>query len=448
MTDLYQKYNIPVPRYTSYPTAPLFHDGVGYEDVAKWLAALPAEDAISLYVHVPFCRQLCYYCGCHMKVVNGDKAIQEYVETLLRDIDQTADAIGRTQPVSHMHWGGGTPSVTPAPLFRKLMEQIRTKFAFTDDAEVAIELDPRVLTQDYVAMLADVGINRASIGVQDFDLAVQQAINRVQSYEETENVMTWLRAHDINHINFDLIYGLPEQTLETITTSVELTEQLAPTRIALFGYAHVPWMKKHQKILEQYDLPEPTLRQEMFEHAREMLERIGYVRVGYDHFAHPEDPMAIAFEEGTLHRNFQGFTTDQAEWMVSLGSSSISCLPGGYAQNFSDISDYRARVDNGLLPIQRGVEVTAEDILRRKIIERLMCDYAVDVTAVCQQQNMDEATVGDAWDKLAPLVEDDIIAISGTQVTVTEIGRPFVRVVASCFDAYFQPKEGQHAKAV
>ncbi|MDD9919296.1 MAG: oxygen-independent coproporphyrinogen III oxidase [Alphaproteobacteria bacterium] len=447
MTDLFEKYNIPVPRYTSYPTAPHFHDGISHEQAQQWLINLP-EEPISLYLHVPFCRQLCFYCGCHMKVVNGNKAIQDYVQTLQQEIQQVAQLIGRQQMVQHIHWGGGTPSVIPQNELKQLMKTLRECFDIQDDAEHAMELDPRVLDESYIDLLAEEGINRASIGVQDFDASVQKAINRVQPFEDVENVVNWLRKNGINNINFDLIYGLPEQNLDTIAQTISLTQKLTPTRIALFGYAHVPWMKKHQKILEKYDLPKAKNRQRLFDFAVQELENAGYMRVGYDHFALPDDSMAIAFKNKMLHRNFQGFTVDSADTLIGLGVSSISCLPAGYIQNYSDISEYRARVENSLLPVCKGVAVTKEDILRRCLIERLMCDYVVDVGKTCQQLGHSLNVLDDIWPKLEALAHDQLVEVSENIVKVTVTGKPFIRVIAACFDAYFEIKEQRHAQAV
>lgn len=448
MVDLLTKYNKPVPRYTSYPTAPQFSADIGATHTQKWLGELDENEAISIYLHVPYCRKLCYFCGCNMKVVNGDSAIESYAETLMLDIANTAKAIGRRQKVAHVHWGGGTPSVTPPAYFARLVACLNAHFEILPTAEQAIELDPRVLTEDIVEAYAATGLNRSSIGVQDFDATVQQAINRVQPYDMTLNTVNWLRQYGMGAVNFDLIYGLPEQTLDTMKYSVDCTLEMRPNRVALFGYAHVPWMKKHQKLLEKYRLPTPEQRQEMFEEATTMLVAAGYVKIGYDHFAVPEDSMAIAHASQNLHRNFQGFTTDPAEFLVNLGATSIGTLPGGYVQNHMDVADWRAAVEAGIAATAKGVGISAQDRLRRQMIERLMCDYAVDVKAVCARMNMPQEMVADVWPKLTELEADGVVEISDDKIRVTEAGMPLVRVVASCFDTYFTAEKNKHAQAV
>lgn len=451
--DLINKYDLRVPRYTSYPTAPHFNESVSGAVYKKWLSELPAGTPLSLYFHIPFCDEMCWFCGCYTKIVKRYDPVKEYLGALLAEIDLVADALPSGQnnerfAAKHLHWGGGSPTMLKGEDWLAIMTKLRDRFDVTDDAEVAVELDPRTATEDYVRELQLAGVNRASIGVQSYEPKVQEAINRIQPYETTKQVIEWLRAHDITRINMDLMYGLPFQDTDEIERMVDLTVDLQPNRIALFGYAHVPWMKSHQKLIKEETLPDAAERWKQFTLAVERLKALGYVQIGFDHFAHPDDSMASAVETGELHRNFQGYTTDSAPAMLGFGASAIGYLPQGYVQNEQPLKAYSQAIYSGVLPAARGIELSADDKLRRDIIERIMCDLTVDLADVCKAHQADVSALDDDVAKLAPLSADGICTVEGTRVTVSEDGRPFVRLVASAFDAYLGSGQGRHSKAV
>ena len=448
MADLIKKYNKPVPRYTSYPTAPHFHADIDADIYSKWLGSFTKENPISLYFHIPFCEKLCWYCGCHTKIVNQYDSIHAYVKSLLKEIDLVHSYIGHNQPVSHIHWGGGTPSILNLEDFEDIFNKIHTSFEVLPNAEIAIEVDPRTLTKDKVKAMASAGINRASMGVQDFNKDVQEAINRVQPLEMTKQTIDWLKDAGIENINFDLIYGLPLQTMKKIEYSIKRTLELAPDRIAVFGYAHVPWMKQHQKLLEKYDIPNGEQRNEFFTHITQMLTNANYVAIGYDHFACKNDTMTKALNNHSLKRNFQGYTIDPANALVGFGASSISCLPQGYTQNETSIRLWRNMIEEGNLATKCGIKTSNEDNFRRRLIEEVMCYYEVDIDKIAQEMGFSTKTLSSAMEKLYMLQKDNLIELNNSHIHVTKQGEPFIRVIAACFDTYHNPSEKKHAKAV
>ncbi|MEX2649372.1 MAG: oxygen-independent coproporphyrinogen III oxidase [Alphaproteobacteria bacterium] len=436
-----------VPRYTSYPTAPHFGAGVDAERYRAWLGALGAR-SLSIYVHVPFCARLCWFCGCHTRVINAYEPVTRYVTTLLDEARAVSEAIGAAGPVRHVHWGGGTPTnLAPADVAR-LADGLRRDFAFADDAEFAVEIDPRTLTQGVVAALSEAGVNRASLGVQDFDPAVQAAINRHQSFAVTARAIEGLRRAGITRINIDLMYGLPGQTEAGVERTVDQAVGLAPDRLALFGYAHVPWLKRHQALIDAASLPDAGARFRQATAAAERLVGHGYVAIGLDHFARAQDDLAVAACTGRLRRNFQGYTTDAADALIGLGASAIGALPEGYAQNEVAVAAYAAAVKEHGLAVARGVALDDDDRLRRDAIERLMCDLAVDLDAVAGRHGRESEVFADALPALEPLVADGLVRIDGARVTVTESGRPFLRLAAAAFDRYLGAGQGRHAAAV
>ncbi|WP_395622595.1 oxygen-independent coproporphyrinogen III oxidase [Sphingomonas daechungensis] len=435
-----------MPRYTSYPTAPHFSNAVSEADYRSWLAALQPGKA-SLYVHIPFCRTMCWYCGCHTTVASREAPVARYLDSLTKEIGLVSRYVRGLRTISHLHFGGGTPTMMSPDQMRSLMQELRSRFSFEDAAEVAIEIDPRTLTKEMAQALGECGFDRASLGVQSFDDGVQRAINRVQSFQQTHEAMRQLRANGMTRINFDLIYGLPNQSLQSCLDTVEQAVTLCPDRLAVFGYAHVPAFKPHQRKIDEAALPDSDAR---FTHSRAIAEALvhaGYVEIGLDHFALPDDPLAQAATEGRLHRNFQGYTTDEAQVLIGLGASSIGRMPNGYVQNETRIPVYQNIVAGGRLPIARGYRFEGEDLLRGAVIERLMCDNRVDVGQVCEQFDFDPAQLLRSA-KLGPLIADGLVEKHGAEISVKPHARPLVRSIAAAFDAHLAPSADRYSRAV
>ena len=446
--QLLRRYGGPVPRYTSYPTAPHFHPGVTAETYLSWLGGLAPEAGLSLYLHVPFCRQMCWYCGCHTKVVRRYQPVADYAETLLAEARLVAAALPRGPRVVQLHWGGGTPTILSGDDLRRLTEGLRRAFRFDAAAETAVEVDPRNLDAAKAEALADIGVTRASLGVQDFNPAVQKAINRIQPYDVTARAVARLRSAGIQAINFDLMYGLPKQWGADLLRSVDLAAGLAPDRISLFGYAHVPWMKSHQRLIAESDLPDGTARWAQSEAAAARLQSHGYLRIGLDHFVRPEDPLARAAAEGRLRRNFQGYTDDPADALIGLGASAIGSLPQGYVQNAVPLKDYREAVHSGCPAVVRGCRLSDDDRLRRAVIENLMCRLQVDLPRICARHGADPAVFDAELSALQDMAADGLVELEGGSVRVTEAGRPLVRSAAAVFDGYLKTGTGRHSRAV
>lgn len=445
--NLCLKYDRPLPRYTSYPTAPHFIPATSTKRYRSWLAAIPPRSRLSLYLHIPFCRSMCWFCGCHTRVAKSDAPVKRYVETLIQEIALLAEALPDGLEAGHVHWGGGSPTMLSASDWTRIMAALREAVPFAADAMIAVELDPRTATGDLIRAYAQGGVKRASIGVQDFDRRVQASINRIQSFEATRHVVDELRAHGIESVNVDLMYGLPFQTVAGIRETAAHALALSPMRVSLFGYAHVPWMKPHQKRIPAEALAGPAERLAQATAAAEVLAGAGMRRIGLDHFADPADPLCAAANAGTLRRNFQGYTDDNAPALIGLGASAIGCLPQGYAQNATAIPEWQEAVASGDFPIVRERQLTKEDRLRGHIIERLMCDLRIDLTAVAEAQESDSGWVFETVQGLAELASDGLVEISDGTIAVTEKGRPFLRVVAAAFDQYLGTA-GRHARAV
>lgn len=442
--DLLARYGGPVPRYTSYPTAPHFGPQVDAGVYGQWLAALPADVDVSLYLHVPFCAELCLYCGCQTSVARTYTPVAAFTDRLLDEIALMAEQLPHRLSARHIHFGGGTPTMLSDADFTRVMTRLRSVFDIRDGAEIAIEIDPRVMDEAKAGSLARNGVNRVSLGVQDFELDVQKAIRRMQSFEETAQVAAWLRAAGIPSINLDLIYGLPRQTLETVARTVQSALELEPDRIAVFGYAHVPWMKRHQALIPEDALPGPSARLDQASLIAQMLNDAGYVSVGLDHFAQPHDSLAAKAVVGALKRNFQGYTTDDAPVLLGFGPSSIGALPQGYVQNIPATPAWHKAVAEGILPVARGRLVTAEDRLRRDVIERLMCDLCVDLAAVCARHDVPLGHFDAERAALAALEADSLVELSGNVIRIPEAARSFTRVVCAVFDTYL-PRAKENA---
>lgn len=437
-----------VPRYTSYPTTPHFTAAVGAEAYRGWLAALTPDRALSLYLHVPFCRTLCSYCGCHTKAARRDEPIDRYGEALLREIDLVAAALPARLPVVHVHWGGGTPTILAPSLLAAIMARLRESFAVTPEAEIAVEIDPRRLGPDTVAALAAAGVNRASLGIQSFDPAVQRAINRVQSLAVTEAAARALRAAGIARLNLDLLYGLPHQTVAACRDTAAKALALAPDRLAVFGYAHLPSLKKHQRLIDAAALPDAAARLAQYRAIAEVLTAAGYAPIGLDHFARPDDALARRLGEGRLRRNFQGYTADLADVLLGFGASSIGALPQGYVQNAAPVGVWQERIAAGRLAISRGLALTPEDRLRRDIIERIMCDLGVDLAGAARRHGVSPAALADEIAALRRLAEEGIVRLAGDVLEVPEASRPLLRSVAAVFDAYLPRAPAHHSLGI
>lgn len=446
--ELLARYDRPVPRYTSYPAATHFSADVGADDYAAWLDILPQQERLSLYLHVPFCAELCLYCGCHTTVVRRYDPVADYADLLQREIGLVAGHLGEGRPVAHIHWGGGTPTMLSPRHLIDIAELLRRRFAICDDAEIAVEIDPRTLDLSRVGALAAMGVTRASLGVQDFNSEVQRAIGRLQSYDQTARAADWLCRAGIGSLNLDLMYGLPLQTVSSVVKSVRTALRLQPDRIALFGYAHVPWMKRHQALLPEENLPDAAERLGQMRAAAAAIVDAGYVAIGLDHFARPGDELARALRDRRLHRNFQGYTTDRAPSLIGFGTSSIGALPQGYVQNAASTVTWRDAIAAGQLATARGLVLTAEDRLRGAIIERLMCDLAVNLAHIASEHGRSPEDFAPDLARLDRIAEDGLVGRDGYRITVPEPARPFLRSVCAAFDPHLTPEPMRHSRAV
>jgi oxygen-independent coproporphyrinogen-3 oxidase len=437
-----------LPRYTSYPTALQFAEDVDAARAAAWAAAVSPADTLSLYVHVPFCEQLCWYCGCHTSVPNGYDRVAGFAAKLEAETHLWEAALAPHAGVSHLHFGGGSPNALKPEDFSRLMRRLHEGFQFRADAELAVELDPRALAREFVDAMQAGGINRASLGVQTFDPVVQAKVNRIQPFEMIAWATSALRGADVDGLNFDLMYGLPGQTPQSVAESARLACELGPDRVAVFGYAHVPWFKKHQKMIDEAELADIAGRWDQAQAADEVLTGAGYVRIGLDHYALPGDSLARAAKAGRLRRNFQGYTVDPAPVLLPMGPSAIGRFPEGMAQNHKATPRWSGAIDAGRLPVERGVRLTPEDRLRAELIERVMCDLAVDVEAVCARHAAEPEQLEASLDQLRALESRGLCAVDGLRVTVAPQAARLVRVVASAFDARLNPGPGRHSAAI
>ena len=435
-----------VPRYTSYPTAPHFGGGVGPEQFAQWIQAVPAGASISLYLHVPFCRRLCWFCACRTQGTSSDEPVRAYAQTLKAEIALLRRHLAPGITLSRLHWGGGTPTLMPADMMRDLADHIFQAVPMGPGAEFSVEIDPNEVDAPRLDALAASGMNRASIGVQDFDPEIQKTIGREQGYDLTKRIADMIRARGIRSLNADILYGLPHQTKAKIADSVQKLLTLSPDRVALYGYAHVPWMSRRQQMIPSDAMPTPEERLRLFETARQLFTWDGYQEIGIDHFARPEDGMAVAARNGTLRRNFQGYTDDTAPVLVGLGASSISRFPQGYAQNASGTSDYTKAIRAGRFSTHRGHVFAGEDLLRARIIEALMCDFRVDRAELMRDFGTRPERLDQLFDAAASAFPG-MVDTGPEGLSIPPKGRPLTRMIARAFDAYDQSK-AQHSAAI
>ena len=455
--DLIARYDISGPRYTSYPAAPQFHTHFGEADL-RAIARASNEDPIprplSLYVHVPFCMSPCFYCGCTRLITHDHSKSVVYLDHLYREIELTAPLFDRDRPVGQLHFGGGTPNFLDARQMGELLESLARHFAFSRDAdrEFGIELDPRYCEPVYVRMLATHGFNRVSVGIQDFDPEVQRAVNRIQSIEQTRAVLDAARDSGFRSTSVDLIYGLPKQTLDGFTRTLDLVIALAPDRIATYGYAHLPERFKAQRQIEAADLPDAATRLALLGLTVETLTAAGYRYIGMDHFARPGDDLARAQDAGTLQRNFQGYSTHADCDLIGLGMSSISHVGASFSQNARDLIGYYAALDAGRLPVVRGLALDEDDLIRADAIQQLMCHGTLDVAVFEERHRLDFAAYFSAeLLRLDELVRDGLITVNPDRLTVSSRGRFLLRIIAMCFDAHLprpQALEVRYSKAL
>lgn len=435
-----------VPRYTSYPTANHFSTDVGPRHFSEWLQSVPEGTDVSLYVHVPFCRRLCWFCACRTQGTATGDPVRAYVGHLLKEIELVAETMAPGVRLSRMHWGGGTPTMMTPDEILRLSAVVRGHFPFAEDAEFSVEIDPNEIDEARLDALAEAGMNRASIGVQDFDPRIQATIGREQSFEVTRDVAEGLRRRGISSLNADILFGLPHQTRSGIVATVEKLLSLNPDRVALYGYAHVPWMARRQALIPTDALPRPEDRLVLFETAAKLFLWDGYEAIGIDHFARSTDGLALAARQGRLRRNFQGYTDDQAKVLIGLGASSISQFPEGFAQNAPATSAWVGAVEAGKFSTARGHVLTPGDRLRSAAIERLMCDFAIDCEDVAQRSG---AEVAEVEALVAPLPErfPDVVRTRKGGVEIVEGGRAMTRLVARALDAWEVKSEG-HSLAI
>jgi oxygen-independent coproporphyrinogen-3 oxidase len=442
--DLLRRYNVQGPRYTSYPTAPMWRQDLAPEDYGKILARSDEGDSpapLSLYAHLPFCERLCYFCGCTV-VITGSRHVpeSEYLDVLEREIDWVAQRVdpSRRRPVVQLHWGGGTPTYFPPELLERLARRMFDRFAFAPDAEIGIEVDPRVTTPEQLEALARLGFNRLSMGVQDFDPKVQAAINRIQPEAETRRLVEQARALGFSSLNIDLIYGLPHQTPESFAATIDRVLSIGPDRLAVYSYANVPWMKKHQTVLESH-LPAERTKFEIFRTALSRFTEAGFEYIGMDHFARPEDELARARRDRTLHRNFQGYTTKAGTDLIGFGMSAIGSVGDHYVQNRRELAAYRQSVAAEGGASFRGIRLSAEDRLRRAVIGNLLCHGVVVKAEIESRFGIAfDAHFADALERLETCAADGLVVLTREEIRATELGRVFLRNLAMPFDAYLE----------
>lgn len=438
--DLLHRYNVPGPRYTSYPTAPMWKESFGpaqYEAILAESAEAASPAPLSLYFHLPFCEKLCYFCGCTV-VITGSRHDPEspYVSALEKEIDWVSERAGAGRPVVQLHWGGGTPTYFSPELLERLGRRIFERFALAPDAEVGVEVDPRVTTREHLATLARLGFNRLSMGVQDFDPRVQEAINRIQPFAATRDLVRAARDLGFPSINMDLIYGLPFQTPESFSATIDQVLEISPDRLAVYSYANVPWMKKHQNVLVPH-LPEETVKFGIFRTALDRFTAAGFEYIGMDHFARPEDELSRARRDRTLHRNFQGYTTKAGTDLVGFGMSAIGSIGASYVQNRRELPAWRASVEDSGAATFRGARLSADDQLRRAVIEALLCHGLLVKREFESRFGIDfDDYFADALEKLEPCQKDGLVELSPGEVRATPLGRIFLRNLAMPFDAY------------
>jgi oxygen-independent coproporphyrinogen-3 oxidase len=437
-----------VPRYTSYPTAPHFHVGVDAVTVRGWMDALEGDDEISLYLHIPYCDRLCWFCACHTKQTRHYAPVATFLGSLHREIETVSRLVTDRGKVRAVHFGGGSPTMLRPDDILVLGRALRDRFDFLDDASLSVEIDPNDMDEGRLDAFAAIGMTRASLGVQDFDPKVQKAINREQSFALTKSIVDAVRARGVTSVNLDLLYGLPHQTCDSVAATVAQALTLSPDRLALFGYAHVPWFKKHQTMIDETWLPDTAARLAQSQLAARLIVDAGYEALGLDHFAKPDDTLAISARVGKIRRNFQGYTEDQCETLIGLGPSSISRFRQGYAQNIVATGEYEKIVDSGQLATARGIELSVNDLARGWIIERLMCQFAFSAVELVERFGEVGQKLLATASRLAISSGGLLLKLDGENFVVPEDRRALVRTVAAKFDSYLGNGTSRHSVAV
>ena len=442
--DLIRKYDRPGPRYTSYPTAPEWSDAFKEPQYREHLARAEAEGGpLSLYVHLPFCREMCRFCGCNVVATHDQTRADAYLDTLAKEVALVVGHLPRRRTVTQLHWGGGTPTFLDEKQLARCHAILADHFQFAPDVEKAVEIDPAITTRSQVTALAGMGFNRISMGVQDFDHKVQETVGRIQGEKETADLVRHARDLGFKGVNLDLIYGLPYQTLDTWKDTLRRIVAIRPDRLAVFGYAHVPWAKPHQRLMPAAALPDTELRVRLFLAAAEAFGETGYRQIGLDHFALESDELARAQDGGFLYRNFQGYTVRPADDTVAFGMTSISDIGGAYAQNAHKLKDWTESVEAGCIPVERGAAMSADDVLRRFTINRVMCLFRLDLREIQRKfGDLARKAIEQSMGGLAELMDDGLVTFDGQVLEVTALGRLLVRNVAMMFDAYLPRHAG------
>ncbi len=440
--EKFSKYSKPGPRYTSYPTALEFNNDFSYESYLEYLKN--GKEKLSLYIHLPFCRSACYFCGCNVVYTSKEDKLSRYVEYLKKEIDILAKHLDTSREVIQFHFGGGTPTYYKDFELDEIISYVKSKFPnWSDDAEVSVEIDPRYFNEEQMKVFAKYGFNRISFGVQDFDPKVQKEIHRIQPYESTKEAVELARKYGIKSINMDLIYGLPYQTFESFSNTLELAFSIEPNRLAVFNYAHVPWMKKTMRKFDETTIPSPDLKLKIFKHTMDFFNSKGYKMVGMDHFAKPDDELFSAIAKGELHRNFQGYTTRGGANLIGIGLTSIGEGSRYYAQNTKDMKLYEEAIDAGRLPFEKGVELSDDDYLRKAVILEIMANFSIDIKRVEKEHGISfKKYFADAMDTLEEFAKEDIITITDEKITVSPTGTLLIRNIAMPFDAYMKKYNG------
>jgi oxygen-independent coproporphyrinogen-3 oxidase len=443
--DLLKKYDQPGPRYTSYPTAPYFHEGIKNQEYIDHIVhdntSLDNKN-LSLYFHLPFCDTLCYFCGCNMMVTRNFEKIDRYIDYIEKEIHLLKQHIDSDRKVIQLHWGGGTPTHLTPDQIRRLGGIIHDNFEFTPDAEVGVEIDPRELTFNHMKALQEMGFNRCSMGVQDFDAKVQETVNRIQPEDITRQTVEWSKELGFKSINLDLMYGLPFQKTDLFSTTIDKILSMNPDRLAVFNYAHLPGMIKHQRLIKDEWIPPREEKLQLLKLSIDKLSDAGYIYIGMDHFAKPDDELTIAMENGTLYRNFQGYSTHAGINLFALGITSIAMLSDVYFQNVKTLKEYYHLIDQNQLPIMRGIILNKDDILRREVITELMCNFRLKKASIEKKYNINfDSYFSESLGQMGTLQEDGLIKFDTDQLTVTNDGRLLIRNIAMKFDAYLMKKE-------